>query len=79
MNVRASPLQQGGLLTAVRSDVDKRTDNYYGIAGPTTNSNQVYTNDQYYNFNQYKGQPGHADLSVAKRQLVNNPFAHTIN
>jgi hypothetical protein len=79
MNVRASPLQQGGLLTAVRSDVDKRTDNYYGIAGTTTNNNQVYTNDQYYNFNQYKGQPGHADLSVAKRQLANNPFAHTIN
>ena len=79
MNVRASPLQQGGLLTAVRSDVDKRTDNYYGIAGTTTNNNQVYTNDQYYNFNAYKGQPGRTDLSVAKKQLANNPFAHTIN
>ena len=79
MNVRAGPLNQGGLLTAVRSDVDKRTDNYYGIPGTTTNNNQVYTNDQYYNFNQYKGQPGRTDLSVAKRQLANNPFAHTIN
>ena len=78
MNVRAGPLQQGGVLTAVRSDVE-RTDNYFGIAGTTTNNNQRYTNDQYYNFNAYKGQPGRCDLSVAKRQLENNPFARSIN
>lgn len=81
MNVRASPLQQGGMVTAVRSDSDKRTDNYFGNAGTTTNNNGHYINDQYYNFNAYKGQPGPAvakDLNVARRQLANNPFAHSL-
>jgi hypothetical protein len=80
MNVRASPLQQGGMVTAVRSDSDKRTDNYFGNAGTTTNNNGHYVNDQYYNFNAYKGQPGTSvkDLNVARRQLANNPFAHTL-
>ena len=81
MNVRASPLQQGGMVTAVRSDSDKRTDNYFGTAGTTTNNNGHYVNDQYYNFNAYKGQPGYAvatDLNVARKQLASNPFAHTL-
>ena len=81
MNVRAGPLQQGGMVTSVRSDSDKRTDNYFGTAGTTTNNNGHYVNDQYYNFNAYKGQPGYAvatDLNVARRQLANNPFAHTL-
>lgn len=81
MNVRASPLQQGGLVTAVRSDSDKRTDNYFGTAGTTTNNNSHYVNDQYYNFNAYKGQPGPAvagDLNVARKQLAGNPFAHPL-
>jgi len=81
MNIRAGPLQQGGMVTAVRSDSDKRTDNYFGVAGTTTNNNGHYVNDQYYNFNAYKGQPGPAvvkDLNVARRQLANNPFAHTL-
>jgi hypothetical protein len=82
MNVRAGPLQQGGILTAVRSDSDKRTDNYFGHAGTTTNNNGHYINDQYYTFNAYKGQPGPAsasDLNVARKQLANNPFAHTLS
>jgi hypothetical protein len=79
MNVRASPLQQGGVITAVRSDTNKRTDNYFGSAGVTNNNNGHYINDQYYNFNAYKGQPGRNDLNVAKRQLAGNPFAHTLS
>ena len=34
---------------------------------------------EYYNFNAYKGQPGRMDLGVAKRQLANNPLAHSIS
>ena len=79
MNVRANPLQQGGVLTAVRSDADVRTDNYFGSAGPTGGNIPTYVNDQYYNFNAYKGQPGYTDLSIAKRQLENNPLARSIN
>ena len=78
MNVRAGPLQQGGLLTAVRSDCDKSA-NYLGPAGTTNNNNGYYVNDQYYNFNAYKGQPGRNDLDTAKNQLAGNPFAHTLS
>jgi hypothetical protein len=78
MNVRAGPLNQGGLLTAMRTDSDK-SDNYFGGAGITNNNNGTYLNDQYYNFNAYKGQPGRMDLDVAKRQLANNPLAHSIS
>jgi hypothetical protein len=79
MNVRANPLQQGGVVTAVRSDTNQRTDNYFGNAGTTTNNNGHYVNDQYYTFNAYKGQPGRNDLDVAKRQLAKNPFAHSLS
>jgi hypothetical protein len=77
MNVRASPLQQGGVITSVRSDSDA-SDGYTGSAGLTGSNMQTYTNGQYYKFNQYKDQPGRTDLSVAKRQLANNPFAKSI-
>lgn len=78
MNVRANPLQQGGLLTVVRSDSDL-ADGYTGAAGPTGNSKQNYINEQYYNFNAFKGQPGRCDLEVAKKQLSGNPFAHSLS
>jgi hypothetical protein len=79
MNVRANPLTQGGILTSVRSDVDG-TFMYTGSAGPTAGANgQQYTNDQFYNFNAYKGQPGRSDLDTAKNQLAKNPFAHSIS
>lgn len=77
MNVRAGPLNQGGLLTAMRTDSDK-SDNYLGPANGGW-AKQNYLNDQYYNFNAYKGQPNCVDLNVAKRQLANNPLAHSIS
>jgi len=79
MNVREGPLKQGGVLTTVRSDVDG-TFMYTGSAGPTVGANgQQYINEQFYNFNAYKGQPGRNDLNVAKNQLSKNPFAHTLS
>ena len=77
MNVRAGPLNQGGLLTAMRTDSDK-SDNYLGPANGGW-AKQNYLNNEYYNFNAYKGQPGRMDLGVAKRQLANNPLAHSIS
>jgi hypothetical protein len=77
MNVRASPLQQSGVVTSVRSDTSA-TDGYTGTAGLTGSNMQTYTHDQYYKFNQYKGQLGQTDFSVAKRQLANNPLAKSI-
>jgi hypothetical protein len=77
MNVRAGPLNQGGLLTAMRTDSDK-SDNYLGpVNGGWAKQN--YLNNEYYNFNAYKGQPNNMDLGVAKRQLANNPLAHSIS
>jgi hypothetical protein len=77
MNVRASPLQQGGVITSVRSDTNV-TDGYTGTAGLTGSNMQTYTHDQYYKFNQYKGHLGQTDFSVVKRQLANNPLAKSI-
>ena len=79
MNVRAGPLNQGGLLTAVRSDSDCRTDNYFG--GMNGESGYRYVDAMYYNFNAYKGQPNvHTkDLDIAKKQLAKNPLAHSIS
>ena len=77
MNVRAGPLNQGGLLTAMRTDSDK-SDNYLGPANGGW-AKQNYLNDQFYNFNAYKGQPNQLDLNVAKRQLAQNPLAHSIS
>ena len=80
MNVRSDPLNQGGLLTAVRSDttrVDGRTN---GINGGWT---QQYTNNSYHQLNVYKGNENPRascnSLTMAKRQLDKNPLAHTIN
>jgi len=78
MNVRAGPVNQVGLVTTVRSDSDK-TDGYTGPVGPTSGANQTYINNQLYNFNAFKGQPGRCDLGIAKRQLTNNPFAHPLS
>jgi len=77
MNVRAGPLNQGGLLTAMRTDSDK-SDNYLGpVNGGWAKQN--YLNNEFYNFNAYKGQPNRLDLNVAKRQLAQNPLAHSIS
>ena len=82
MNVRGDALNQGGLVTSVRSDTG-RTD---GRTGPANGSSggrmQNYVQDTYYQFNAYKGNSNpHAtsrELNVAKEQLNENPFAHTL-
>ena len=76
MNVRAGPLNQGGLMTAVRSDSDK-SDGYTGPANGGWGQN--YIDEGYSNFNAFKGQPNRLDLGVAKRQLMNNPLAKSIS
>lgn len=82
MNVRADALNQGGMVTAVRSD----TSRIDGRTGPANGSSggrmQNYVQDMYHQFNAYKGNSNpHSttrELSVAKNQLMGNPFAHTL-
>lgn len=80
MNVRADPLNQGGLLTAVRSDTTRIDGRTNGINGGWT---QQYTNNAYHQLNVYKGNENPRascnSLNMAKRQLDKNPLAHTIN
>ena len=52
MNVRESPLKQGGALTAVRSDTTRIDGRVNAANGGWT---QQYDNNKYYNFNHYKG------------------------
>lgn len=83
MNVRGDALNQGGLVTSVRSDT-ARTD---GRTGPANGSSggrmQNYTQDTYHQLNSFKGNSNpHAtsrELNVAKDQLTANPFAHSIS
>ena len=79
MNVRADPLNQGGMVTAVRADSHK----YDGRLGPANGGwSQNYVADKYYQLNPYKGQVNtlatNKSLNIAKNQLANNPFAHTL-
>ena len=76
MNVRAGPLNQGGLPTAMRAD-STRVD---GRTGPISGGwTQQYTNNSQHQFNIYKGlaNPNATtnSLDIAKRQLQNNPIA----
>lgn len=80
MNVRADALNQGGLVTAVRSDtsrVDGRVNS--ANAGWTQN----YVQSTYSQTNSYKGNTNpHASnksLDIAKNQLMANPLAHTLS
>ena len=77
MNVRANALNQGGMLTAVRSDTTRVDGRVNPQSGGWT---QQYTNTSYHDLNPYKGNENphasQASLSVAKRQLMNNPLAH---
>jgi hypothetical protein len=80
MNVREGPLNQGGALTAVRKDSNK----YDGRTGPANGGwSQDYIQNEHYQLNPYKGQKNvrttSRQLGVAKRQLANNPFAHTLS
>jgi hypothetical protein len=76
MNVRNDPLKQGGMITAARSD-SNRYDNYvgnkYGAWGA-----QNYVKPEFTDFNAFKGNRNPLDLNLAKRQLANNPFAHSL-
>jgi hypothetical protein len=77
MNVRANALNQGGMLTSARSDTTRVDGRVNPMGAGWT---QQYTNTSYHDLNTYKGnqnpQASQASLSVAKRQLLNNPYAH---
>ena len=77
MNVRAGPLNQGGMLTSARSDTTRVDGRVNPLSGGWM---QQYSNSSYHDLNAYKGQANphasQAGLGVAKRQLMNNPYAH---
>lgn len=80
MNVRSGPLNANGAITAVRQDSNK----YDGRLGPVSGGwTQNYVQSEFYQLNPYKGQENprssNRGLNVAKRQLANNPLAHTIS
>ena len=76
MNVRAGPLNQGGMPTAARVDTTRIDGRVSAVSGGWT---QQYTNDSFHQLNPYKGMmnPLASDFSldVAKNQLQNNPIA----
>lgn len=78
MNVRGDPINAIGALTTVR---DSANTTISGVAGPTGSANQTYVQDQYYQFNSYKGNvnPHACRLGLAAKQLAGNPLAHTLS
>ena len=78
MNVRESALKQGGALTAVRSDTSRIDGRVNGANGGWT---QNYQQKPFHQFNAYKGNenPNSRNLDIAKRQLHNNPLAHSLS
>lgn len=78
MNVRESALKQGGVLTAVRSDTT-RVDGRINAANGGWS--QQYQQKPFHQFNAYKGNanPNTRHLDIAKKQLYNNPLAHTLS
>ena len=78
MNVRESALKQGGRLTAVRSDTSRVDGRMNAANGGWT---QTYQQKPFHQFNSYKGNanPNTASLDIAKRQLQNNPLAHSLS
>lgn len=77
MNVRESALKQGGRLTSVRSDTTRIDGRVNPASGGWT---QQYKQKAFHKFNAYKGNenPNSRDLSIAQRQLQNNPLAHSL-
>ena len=79
MNVRAGPLNQGGIPTVARIDTS-RIDGYLSPVNGA--SSQNYVNNSLYNFNPYKGNknPYATDnsLAVARKQMNNNPVAQQL-
>src|SRR5210317_1718954 len=78
MNVRESALKQGGALTAVRTDTT-RVDGRVNAANGGWSQN--YQQKPFHQFNAYKGNenPHSRTLDMAKRQLQNNPLAHSLS
>ena len=80
MNVRADPLNQGGMVTAVRSDSNRYDGRMNAASGGWT---QNYLRDMYYEMNAYKGNENPRAtsqfLNTAKTQLSTNPLIHTIS
>ena len=76
MNVRAGPLNQGGLVSNMRSDSDR----LHGRTGPIDGAwTQQYVSEMYHKFNAYKGnmnpRSSSKNLNIAKQQIKNNPIA----
>lgn len=76
MNVRAGPLNQGGMPTAARVDTTRVDGRVAAANGAWT---QQYTNDSYHQLNPYKGHVNPLastfSLDVARNQLRDNPIA----
>jgi hypothetical protein len=78
MNVRADPLNQHGMVTAVRSDTS-RMDGWKPAANGGWSQN--YVQPMYQQNNAFKGNinPNTQNLNLAVNQLKNNPLAHSIS
>jgi len=80
MNVRADALNQGGMVTSVRSDTSRTDGRVNAVSGGWT---QQYRNNDYHKFNAYKGHENpHASstsLDTARRQLASNPLVHSLS
>jgi len=76
MNVRAGPLNQGGMPTTLRTDTTRIDGRVNPVAGGWT---QQYKNDSYHQLNAHKGHMNplahKENLNTAKKQLANNPYA----
>src|SRR5210317_117633 len=80
MNVRADALNQGGMVTSVRSDTSRIDGRVNAANGAWT---QQYRNNDYHKFNAYKGHENpnatNMSLDTARRQLANNPLVHSLS
>jgi hypothetical protein len=78
MNVRGDPLNQNGMVTAVRSDTS-RMDGWNSPANGGWSQN--YVQPMYQQNNAFKGNvnPNIQNLDIAVKQLKNNPLAHSIS
>ena len=80
MNVRAGPLNQGGIPTTFRSDTTRIDGRVNSADGAWT---QQYRQNDYYELNSFKGKQNpnasQNSLNTAKRQLYSNPLAHSLS
>ena len=80
MNVRADALNQGGMVTSVRSDTSRIDGRVNAANGSWT---QQYRNNDYHKFNAYKGHENpnatNMSLDTARRQLSSNPLVHSLS